>query len=493
MLFDHASAILLHPTSLPSPYGIGDLGASAHRWLDWLAASGTRWWQMLPLGPTGYADSPYASFSAFAGNPMLIGPEMLKQDGLIEASDLQALPDFPSERVDFWEANRWKGALLQRAFQARSGHKKLLEDFEIFREAEADWLTEYTLFMAIKEEHGNGPWWHWPEELRLRQPEALRASRLSLFERIEEHAFQQFLFFRQWDALRQRMTELGISVIGDVPIYVARDSADLWANPHLFELDGDRNPTAVAGVPPDYFTENGQLWGNPLYDWGAHADEGYAWWFDRLRATLKMVDVARLDHFRGFYDYWAVPADVGTAAIGEWRAGPAADFFNAVHKKFGELPLIAEDLGEINPKVFELRDQFNLPGMKILQFAFDDGMEDEFLPHNYPENCVAYSGTHDNDTTVGWYRSAPAAERDFCKEYLNTQGKHIAWDFIHALWSSRADLAAAPMQDFLELGAEARMNVPSTLGNNWDWRVGNEALTDDLAGRVAALNRENER
>lgn len=493
MLFNHASAILLHPTSLPGPYGIGDLGPQAYRWLDWLAASGTRWWQLLPLGPTGYADSPYASFSAFAGNPMLVSPDLLVQDGLLSDSDLEDLPDFPTHKVDFGAINAWKEGLLDIAFQARTGLKGLMQAFEGFRQAQADWLEEYALFMAIKEEHGNGPWWHWPAALRLRRPKALEATRRQLAERIEEHAFQQFLFFRQWGQLRQRMAELGLSVIGDVPIYVAHDSADLWANPHLFELDRDRNPIAVAGVPPDYFTEKGQLWGNPLYDWEAHANEDYAWWFARLRATLAMVDVVRLDHFRGFYDYWAVPAGAPTAETGDWRFGPADHFFNALRAEFGELPLIAEDLGQINPKVFEMRDRFNLPGMKILQFAFDEDMDDEFLPHNFPENCVAYSGTHDNDTSVGWYATAPPDERAACNEYLHTQGKHIAWDFIRALWASRADLAAAPMQDFLELGTEARMNIPSTVGDNWDWRMEDDALSEDLAARIAALNAENDR
>jgi 4-alpha-glucanotransferase len=289
------------------------------------------------------------------------------------------------------------------------------------------------------------------------------------------------------------MAELDIRVIGDVPIYVARDSVDLWANPQLFELDEERNPTAVAGVPPDYFSEQGQLWGNPLYAWGAHAAEGYAWWFARLRAVLRLANVVRLDHFRGFYDYWAVPAGAEDAVNGEWRKGPADDFFNAVRAEFGELPLIAEDLGEINPEVFKLRDRFSLPGMKILQFAFDADMDDDFLPHNYPENCVAYSGTHDNDTSVGWYAKASPKERTFCNEYLDTDGKHIAWRFIEALWASRADLVAAPMQDFLELGSHARMNIPSTIGGNWTWRLRAEDLSEGLAKRIANLNEQNKR
>jgi 4-alpha-glucanotransferase len=493
MLFDHSSAILLHPTSLPGPYGIGDLGPNAYRWLDWQASTGTRWWQMLPLGPTGYADSPYASFSSFAGNPMLISPDLLVQQGLLAEADVAEHPDFPDHKVDFGAANGWKENLLSRAFEAAGADPGLQADFAAFRQQERGWLEDYALFMALKDQHDMRPWWQWDEALRNRQQSALKAFGAEHQARIDRHAFLQFIFFQQWAALRQRMAELDIRVIGDVPIYVARDSVDLWANPHLFELDAERNPTAVAGVPPDYFSEQGQLWGNPLYAWGAHAEEGYAWWFARLRAVLRLADVVRLDHFRGFYDYWAVPAGAEDAVNGEWRKGPADDFFNAVRAEFGELPLIAEDLGEINPEVFKLRDRFSLPGMKILQFAFDADMDDDFLPHNYPENCVAYSGTHDNDTTVGWYAKASPKERTFCNEYLGTDGKHIAWRFIEALWTSRADLVVAPMQDFLELGSHARMNIPSTIGGNWTWRLRAEDLSGDLAERIATLNEQNTR
>lgn len=493
MLFNHSSAILLHPTSLPGPYGIGDLGPAAQRWLEWLASSGTRWWQLLPLGPTGYADSPYASFSAFAGNPMLISPELLREQGLLSASDLDEHPYFPEHEVDFGAVNAWKEGLLTRAFRATASATAMQAEVAAFREAEQDWLDDYALFMALKDEHKQRPWWQWAAPLRNREPAALEDFRGEQQARIDRHAFLQFIFFQQWAALRERMAALDIRVIGDVPIYVARDSVDLWANPQLFELDAERNPTAVAGVPPDYFSETGQLWGNPLYAWGAHAEEGYAWWFARLRAVLKLVDVVRLDHFRGFYDYWAVPAGAETAVEGEWRQGPADDFFAAVRAEFGELPLIAEDLGEINPEVFKLRDRFDLPGMKILQFAFDSGMDNDFLPHNYPDNCVAYTGTHDNDTTVGWYATAPPGERAFCNDYLDTKGEHIAWLFIETLWASRADLVAAPMQDFLELGSHARMNTPSTVGANWDWRLRAEDMSADLAERIAALNEQNTR
>jgi 4-alpha-glucanotransferase len=493
MLFNHSSAILLHPTSLPGPYGIGDLGPSAYRWLDWQAGSGARWWQMLPLGPTGYADSPYASFSAFAGNPMLISPDLLVQQGLLNEADVAEHPDFPDHKVDYGAANAWKENLLSRAFEAAGADPALQADFTAFRQQERGWLEDYALFMALKDQHDMRPWWQWDEALRNRQQSALKAFSAEHRVRIDRHAFLQFIFFQQWEQLRQRMAELDIRVIGDVPIYVARDSVDLWANPHLFELDEERNPSAVAGVPPDYFSETGQLWGNPLYDWAAHAEEGYAWWFARLRAVLKLVDVVRLDHFRGFYDYWAVPAGAEDAVNGEWRQGPADRFFKALREEFGELPLIAEDLGEINPEVFKLRDRFNLPGMKILQFAFDGGIENDFLPHNYPENCVAYSGTHDNDTSVGWYAKAAPQERAFCNEYLHTNGEHIAWRFIETLWASRADLVAAPMQDFLELGSHARMNIPSTIGGNWAWRLRAEDLSDELAHQIAILNEQNTR
>lgn len=493
MLFDHSSAILLHPTSLPGPYGIGDLGPSAHHWLDWQAASGTRWWQILPLGPTGYADSPYASFSAFAGNPMLISPELLVEAGLLKGSDLEKRPDFPEGRVDYARVNGWKEGLLAKAFQALEGQATLNDQFEAFQEAESEWLADYALFMAIKDQQGLRPWWQWPAPLRNQDASALDAFRGEHSGPIGNYAFQQFLFFKQWDALRARMAELDLSVIGDMPIYVAHDSADVWANPRLFQLDAARNPTAVAGVPPDYFSESGQLWGNPLYAWERHKQEGYAWWLARLRAVLRQVDVLRLDHFRGFAGYWAVPAGAETAVNGEWRPGPAADFFHTVRNQLGELPIIAEDLGEITPDVIELRDQFKLPGMKILQFAFDAGMDHEFLPHNYEANCVAYTGTHDNDTTIGWYRSAPPEEAAFCRRYLDTDGEHIAWDMLQAVWASVASLAAGPMQDFLELGPEARMNYPGTTGGNWDWRLRSAELSDALADRIAALNKEHKR
>ncbi len=493
MLFNHSSAILLHPTSLPGPYGIGDLGPGARRWLAWQASTGTRWWQMLPLGPTGYADSPYASFSAFAGNPMLISPDLLQEQGLLSAKDLSDHPYFPDHKVDFGAVNAWKEGLLTRAFEAAQQDQAQMAAFAAFRTEEKDWLEDYALFMALKDQHEQRPWWQWEAPLRNREAEALDAFRAEHQPRIDRHAFLQFIFFQQWRQLRERMAELDICVIGDVPIYMARDSVDLWANPHLFELDAERNPTAVAGVPPDYFSKTGQLWGNPLYDWPSHADEGYAWWFARLRAVLKLVDVVRLDHFRGFYDYWAVPADAPTAETGEWRMGPSDAFFNAVRAEFGELPLIAEDLGEINPEVFKLRDRFDLPGMKIFQFAFGRDMEHEFLPHNYPENCVAYNCTHDNDTLVGWYASAPPNERAFCNDYLQTDGSHVAWRFLGRLWASPADLVAAPMQDFLELGAHARMNTPGTIGGNWDWRLRAEDLGADLAQRIAILNEQNRR
>lgn len=493
MLFNHESGILLHPTSLPGPYGIGDLGPRAFRWLDFLAEGGLGWWQVLPLGPTGYGDSPYQSFSAFAGNPMLISPEGLLQLGLLTQDDLDDRPDFPDEKVDFGALNSWKADLFLKAVRALKDFSDLQAEFTAFRRKEAGWLEDYALYRAIKSEHGEVAWGDWPADLRDRRPAALQAARGRLAESIEDYAFQQFIFFRQWDALRNRMRELSIRVIGDIPIYVAMDSVDVWANRRFFHLDRQGRPIEVAGVPPDYFSETGQLWGNPLYRWSVHAEQGYAWWLARFRAVLKLVDVVRLDHFRGIAGYWAVPAGEKTAVKGAWIKGPGEHFLNAVWRALGDIPLIAEDLGEITPDVFELRDQFNLPGMKILQFAFDDGVEHQFLPHNYPENCVAYTGTHDNDTTIGWYLTAPEEETAFCREYLNTDGAHIAWNMIHALWASRASLSVAPFQDFLELGTEARMNYPSIPEGNWDWRMAPEALSAPLAERIAALNRENKR
>ena len=488
MKFERASGILLHPTSLPGPYGIGDLGPAAYAWLDWLAGSGCKLWQVLPLGPTGYGDSPYQCFSAFAGNPYLISPEGLLKERLLTRADLEDMPAWDERKVDFGRLYLWKPALLEKTFRRYSADPGPVQaDFDAFCAENAAWLEDYALFMALKETHGGGSWDGWPAALRLREPSGLREARTSLADLILRFSFFQFLFFRQWNALHDYAHEKGIQIIGDIPIFVAYDSSDVWAHPDLFYLDQDGKPTVVAGVPPDYFSPTGQLWGNPLYKWDLHKAGGYAWWLERMRATLKLVDILRIDHFRGFAGYWEIPAGNPTAEIGRWVAGPNSDFFNAVRANLGSLPILAEDLGVITPDVVALRDKFGLPGMKILQFAFS-GPDNPFLPHAYPQNCAVYTGTHDNDTSRGWYESAPEVEKDFARRYMQVDGRHFALDLIRFAWRSVAVFAVAPLQDFLDLGNEARMNYPSRLGGNWEWRMRAQDLNGELQGRIKELN-----
>lgn len=484
----------MHVTSLPGPYGIGDLGPGAYRWLDFLKASGTRWWQVLPLGPTGYGDSPYQSYSSFAGNPNLVSPDLLYEEGLIDKDHLDKKPDFPTGRVDFAEVIEWKRGLFQVAFMRLTALRKLRSAFDEFREQEAAWLDDFALFMTFKAQEDLRPWGVWPAVWRDRDPAALKEARQQHAATHSYFAFQQFLFFRQLAALRQRMQEHDLKLIGDLPIYCAQDSADVWCRRDLFDLDERGQPVTVAGVPPDMFSATGQLWGNPLYRWDRHKAEGYAWWQARLSAVTRLVDIVRLDHFRGFANYYSVPASEATAENGVWVPGPGNEFLSTLRERMGSLPLIAEDLGgEAHPPVVEMRERFDLPGMKLLQFAFDVDLTHRFLPHNYPENCVAYTGTHDNDAVLGWYENATEAERKFCLEYLKADGTRLAWDMLENLWASRADLTVAPLQDFLELGSEGRMNFPGKALGNWGWRVSQEALTAGLAVRIAALNAKSKR
>ncbi len=490
MKFERASGILLHPTSLPGPYGIGDIGPKAHAWIDFLASTGSSLWQVLPLGPTGYGDSPYQCFSAFAGNPYLISPEALYAEGLLARDDVLDLPSFPVERVDYGAVIPYKVELLKRAHRRfqEAPFSEIAGAFEAFKDAAAHWLDDFALFMTIKEAHGGGSWVEWPAPLRNRDGDALQDFREAHGADIERQAFWQFLFYRQWADLREHARENGVRIIGDIPIFVAHDSADVWSHSELFFLDDEGQPTVVAGVPPDYFSPVGQLWGNPLYRWEAHAQDSYAWWLDRLRAVFSLVDIVRLDHFRGFAGYWEVPAEEETAEKGQWVPGPGAVFFEVVEEALGHLPIIAEDLGEITPDVIELRDRFKLPGMKVLVFAFDSGAENEFLPHNFTPNCVVYTGTHDNDTARGWYERTEEEIRHYARRYLAREGRDIAWDLIRAAWSSVAVFALAPMQDILSLGNEARMNYPSTPSGNWGWRMSPQALTDTLRTRLEEIN-----
>ena len=493
MKFDRSGGILLHPTSLPGPYGIGDLGPQAYRFVDWLESTGCKLWQVLPLGPTGYGDSPYQCFSAFAGNPYLINFDGLIEDGLLTQDDFAYMPEFNASLVDFGLLIPWKLGLLQKAFSRLSSasddfHKEL----DDFCADNASWLDDFALFMSLKEANGGGAWNEWSEDLRKRRKTAMYKARKEHAENIQRYSFYQFLFFRQWNRLRVYANERNIKIIGDIPIFIAYDSADAWSNADLFFLGEDSLPTVVAGVPPDYFSATGQLWGNPLYRWDVHKKTGYAWWLERFHAVLKMVDIVRVDHFRGFAGYWEIPFGQPTAEHGQWIPGPGSHFFKSMNEGLvdgpeAELPIIAEDLGLITPDVIALRDEFNLPGMRILQFGFDTP-ENPFLPHNYVPNCVAYTGTHDNDTARGWYESAPGHEKDYARRYLRVDGSDFSWDLIRSIWSSVAVYAVTPMQDALSLGTEARMNFPSKLGGNWEWRMSDEDMSEELASRFRDIN-----
>lgn len=501
MSFPRSSGILLHPTSLPGPFGIGDLGPEAYCFADFLIEAGQSLWQVLPLGPTGYGDSPYACYSAFAGNTLLISPERLIEEQLLDQSDLFDLPVLEPSRVDFQTVHHFKDVLLQKAFSRFQQHanQPLRQEFGDFTQSAEDWLDDYALFRAIKESHGGASWNEWSPEFVRREPEAITTAQKQLYNQIEAHKFYQFLFFRQWFALKSYCNERGIKFIGDLPIFVAQDSADVWTNPHEFKLDENGVPVVVAGVPPDYFSTTGQLWGNPLYNWDRMRAEGFRWWIERVRATLQTVDIVRIDHFRGFAACWEIPGGDKTAERGQWVPAPGRELFKAILEALGNLPIIAEDLGVITPDVVALRDEFGFPGMRILQFAFSSDAQNHDLPHNYHPNVVVYTGTHDNDTTVGWFnsvagpgstRSAEQIEREqqFCLRYLNTDGREFHWDFIRAVLASVANTAVVPLQDLLGLGTGARMNLPNTIAGNWSWRYQAGDLTPEIRERLKSLS-----
>jgi 4-alpha-glucanotransferase len=484
---NRSAGILLHPTSLPGPYGIGDLGKSAYTWVDGLVLAKQTWWQVLPLGPTGYGDSPYQCFSAFAGNPYLVDPDSLVRDGLIDRHDL-ASTHFADDHVEFGAVIDFKVRMIARAwenFQAGSS-PSLRADFDSFCREQASWLNDYALFRALKDAHGGKSWLEWQPDLVVRKPAALEQARNQLASSIGLHQFGQFLFFRQWRNLKTYAHQHGIKLIGDVPIFVSSDSADVWANPELFHLNEMRRPTFVAGVPPDYFSTTGQLWGNPLYRWDKLRETGYAWWIARVRATLEQVDLIRLDHFRGFEAYWEIPAGMPTAEIGRWVKGPGAALFAAVRIALGEVPFIAEDLGLITAEVEALRKELGFPGMRILQFAFSDP-DNKYLPHHYERNTVVYTGTHDNDISRAWYASISPKEKEFVQRYLGREIQDVSWDLMRLAWASTADHAIAPLQDVLGLGGEARMNMPSRATGNWGWRFTQEMLTQSILERLAEL------
>ncbi len=486
-----ASGVLLPVSSLPSAYGIGCFSKEAYDFVDRLKKAGQSYWQILPLGPTGYGDSPYQSFSTFAGNPYFIDPEDLIERGYITKQKCGSF-DFGdnAEYVDYARIYESRFLLLREAWK----NSKIANEpaFRIFVKDNAYWLDDYALYMAVKASFGNVCWVEWDEEIKIRMPEALEKYRTKFADEVEFYQFQQYMFRVQWEKLKAYANRKGIKIIGDIPIYVAFDSSDAWANPELFQFDEDCNPTAVAGCPPDAFAATGQLWGNPLYRWDYHKKTGYEWWMKRLEACFKMYDVVRIDHFRAFDAYYSIPAGMKTAEIGEWEPGPGDSLFETMKKRLGEREVIAEDLGFLTPSVLELVKRTGYPGMKVLQFAFDSREDSDYLPHNYGRNSVAYTGTHDNDTTLGWYYGQLAeADREFCDRYLNL-GKcsrdEIKWEFIRAVLSCVADLAVIPMQDYLGLGSEARINIPSTLGGNWTWRMKKGAFTKELALEIREMS-----
>ncbi len=523
MNFQRSSGILLHPSSLPSKFGIGDFGPNAYKFVDFLEKAEQHIWQILPLGPTSFGDSPYQSFSTFAGNTLFISPEVLCQKGYLEERDVELAPIFSCKKTDYGNAIPFKRGLFEKAhrrFQKKAFTADQVE-FQKFCEKNSFWLDDYALFASLKDyfiaerqEAGfsneffafeektakklsknlqkdyyfGAVWSTWPEELVNREYGALEKWKRKLANAIDRYKFLQFEFFSQWEALKQYANEKNIKIIGDVPIFVAYDSADTWANPKNYYIDEKGFPTVVAGVPPDYFSETGQLWGNPLYRWEEHEKTGYKWWIDRIRCTLNMVDILRIDHFRGFESYWAVPFGDRDATKGEWKKGPAEKLFKAVEKELGDLPIIAEDLGIITDDVRELRKKLGFPGMRILHFAFNDDSKNDYLPHNYEPNTVVYTGTHDNDTTIGWYTNGTEHERDHVRRYMNISGDDIAWDMIRLAMSSSAVFAVFPIQDVLRLDGSHRMNIPSTSSSNWQFRFELSQLNEDDANGLRYLS-----
>ncbi len=479
MRFQRSSGVLVHPTSFPSQYGIGDLGPSAYTFIQFLESTHQSIWQILPLGPTGYGNSPYASYSAFAGNTYLISPDVLVQKGLLSRAEADAAKLPSGTKADYDAAFVIKDALFAKAaarFHA-SDDAGIKVGYDSFRKDNAYWIDEYVLFMALSIENGRQSWNTWDAGLAQRKPKAMTEARKRLKNEIDLHYFLQYEFFNQWMALKSYANERGIRVVGDIPIFVDHNSSDVWSNPQYFEVDAKGNRIKVAGVPPDYFSATGQLWGNPLYKWKVMAKDGYSWWMERFKQMFRMFDLIRVDHFRGFDAYWEVDASAKTAEYGRWVKGPGKDLFETIRTQLGDVPIIAEDLGVITPSVVDLRDSFHFPGMKILQFSFTDNQANAFLPHNYTTaNCVVYTGTHDNDTTIGWYESAPDAERHRAREYTRSDGNAIHWELIRAGMMSVADQAIFPLQDLMGLGTEHRMNFPGTTSNNWLWRYTPEML-----------------
>ena len=479
------SGVLVHPTSFPSPYGIGDMGRGAHEFIDFLAMAGQHLWQVLPLGPSGNGNSPYQSYSVFAGQTLLISPELLIEKKLLTEADVHPIPEFNADRVDYDKVTTYKTSLFKKAYEhfRHTADKNLLEEYDSFQSNNQYWLDDYCLYMAGKDYHNGLPWYEWEDSLLDPTPKE-RASWMKLLaSEIDYYRFIQFAFFSQWYELKDYANKKGIAIIGDIPIFTAPDSADVWANKELFKLDSKGHPLEVAGVPPDYFSATGQLWGNPLYDWDAMKDDGYRWWIERVRNQLDQVDYIRIDHFRGFEAYWAVPAGEETAMNGKWKKGPGEALFEAIQKALGEeLPIFAEDLGIITPEVEKLRDTLGFPGMKILQFGFDGTGESTFLPHQLStRNCICYSGTPDNDTACGWYEHTNEQNKDKVRRYMNTDASSVSWDFIRTCLGTIAKYAIFPVQDLLKLGSEHRMNTPGTATGNWEFRYHSGLLDEGMA------------
>ena len=526
-LNERLSGILVHPTSFPSPYGIGDLGQGAYDFIDFLKEAGQHLWQVLPLGPTGYGNSPYQSYSSFAGQPLMISPDELKKAGLLEEEDLKDIPNWENPlRVDFDKVSEYKEKLLSKAYENFKAKTYLElaeveEDKEPKKEEKAeakdaekadtkktkkpakkedltdkfekwvkntDWVADYGLYMAVKGEFDGKCWQEWDKEIAFPTKDTKEKWAKKLADKVRYYEFRQFMFFEQWMKLKEYAHDNDVWIVGDIPLYISEDSADAWAAPEMFELDTKGYPKNVAGVPPDYFSATGQRWGNPLYNWTAQKKDGFKWWISRVKAQLVMTDYLRIDHFRGFEAYWSVPAKEETAINGKWVKAPGDELFAAIAKEFGDdLPIIAEDLGIITPEVEALRDKYNFPGMKVLQFAFDGINENAFLPHYYPYNCVCYTGTHDNDTTVGWYKKANEASKDKVRRYMSIDGNNVSWDFIALALKSVAKYAIFPLQDVMRMDSDARMNTPGTMEGNWIWRYSKDQLKMDDAKNLRIM------
>jgi 4-alpha-glucanotransferase len=497
MSFPRSSGLLLHPTSLPGKYGIGDLGTEAYNFVNFLEAAGQSLWQVLPLGPTGYGDSPYQCFSAFAGNPYLISPERLVADGLLEESEINVPPHDP-RNIDFGPIIEFKLVLLRKAFERFDPQSDPVKEkvYTKFCEDNKFWLEDYALFMSVKDAHGGNNWNSWEPDIKQRKPAAMKSWKSKLEREIRFYEFVQFEFFRQWAALKDHANTKGIQIVGDAPIFIAYDSADAWSDRDQFTISPDGTLLKVAGVPPDFFSPMGQLWGNPLYNWKDMEEDDFLWWRRRITKMLETVDIIRFDHFRGFEAYWEIPGGAPTAQTGKWVKAPGKKFFGTLEKKLGKLPIMAEDLGLITEPVIELRDGFGFPGMKILQFAFGEAMEHQFLPHHFISNCIVYTGSHDNDTTRGYFEKAKSDGTDhylFAQKYLNTTNDNFVFEMIRLAFASVADTAIIPMQDVLNLDSEARMNFPGRLGGNWSWRFTWDQVSPDLAPAYAEMTRVYER